>query len=142
MANFPGKKMMCHFPRTDRALYDAWPRQGEGIRRLGVDVARMGTDRTTLVLRQGSVVDHLKVYGRQDTMQTVGCIVAMLTPWKVDEVTVDVIGLGAGVYDRLVELKRQGAIACEARSVNVAEKAPPGSSLRMPNPAPSVIISG
>jgi phage terminase large subunit len=100
-------------------------RPGEGRRRLGVDVARSGSDRTVLVLRQGSVVDHIKIYGRQDTMQTVGCIVAILKPWQVDEVAVDVIGLGAGVYDRLAELKRQGQIACQVVPVNVSEKAPP-----------------
>ena len=101
------------------------PRQGEGRRRLGVDVARLGADRTTLVLRQGSVVDHVKVYAKQDTMATVGCIVAVLQAWQVDEVDVDVIGLGAGVYDRLEELRRQGQIAVEVVPVNVAEKALP-----------------
>ena len=35
-------------------------REGGGKRRLGVDVARMGADRTTFVLRHGSVVEHIK----------------------------------------------------------------------------------
>jgi len=99
-------------------------REGEGKRRLGVDVARLGSDRTVLVLRQGSVVDRIRVFSKQDTMQTVGCVLAILEPWRVDEVDVDVIGLGAGVYDRLAELKRQGVIAGEVVPVNVAEKAP------------------
>jgi len=38
---------------------------------------------------------------------------------------VDVIGLGAGVYDRLAELRRQGTFACPVVAVNVAQKAPP-----------------
>ena len=100
------------------------PREGEGRRRLGVDVARLGVDRTTFVLRQGSVVEQIKVYAKQDTMQTVGCIVAVLDAWQVDEVDVDVIGLGAGVYDRLAELRGQNHIRCDIRPVNVAEKAP------------------
>lgn len=100
------------------------PRAGEGRRRLGVDVARMGSDRTTLVLRQGSVVDHIAIYAKQETMETVGRIVAVLDPWEVEEVDVDVIGLGAGVYDRLAELKRQGQIAADVVAVNVATKAP------------------
>lgn len=100
-------------------------RQGEGLRRLGVDVARQGSDRTTLVLRQGSVVDQIKVYAKQDTMQTVGCILSVLASWQVDEIDVDVIGLGAGVYDRLAELKREGQFACAVVAVNVAQKAPP-----------------
>lgn len=101
------------------------PRPGEGIRTLGVDVARMGTDRTALVLRQGAVVDQMTVRAKQDTMATVGCILAVLVPWNVQEIAVDVIGLGAGVYDRLEELRRQGTLRCAVRAVNVAEKAPP-----------------
>jgi hypothetical protein len=100
------------------------PRAGGGLRKLGVDVARLGSDRTALVLRHGAVVDHIKVYAKQDTMTTVGCILRILDPWQVDEVAVDVIGLGAGVYDRLAELKRQGQIRPTIVPVNVAEKAP------------------
>lgn len=100
-------------------------REGGGVRKLGVDVARMGSDRTTLVLRHGAMVDQLKVYAKQDTMETVGCILHVLEPWQVEEVYVDVVGLGAGVYDRLAELKRQGFISCTVIPVNVAEKAPP-----------------
>jgi phage terminase large subunit len=97
---------------------------GEGLRRLGVDVARMGADRTTLVLRHGRVVEHVTIYAKQDTMVTVGCVVAVLDAWQVDEIDVDVIGIGAGVYDRLEELKRQGVIACAIMAVNVAASAP------------------
>jgi hypothetical protein len=100
------------------------PRLGEGRRRLGVDVARMGSDRTALVLRQGSVIEHIQVYARQETMETVGCIVAVLEAWRVDEIDVDVVGLGAGVYDRLAELKRQGRFRCHVEAVNVATRAP------------------
>ena len=100
-------------------------REGGGPRRLGVDVARMGSDRTTFVLRHGAIVDQIKVFAKQDTMETVGCILRVLEPWQVDEVYVDVVGLGAGVYDRLAELKRQRMITCTVVPVNVAEKAPP-----------------
>ena len=34
------------------------------------------------------------------------------------------IGLGAGVYDRLAEIKRHGQLPCDLVPVNVAEKAP------------------
>jgi phage terminase large subunit len=101
------------------------PCPGEGLRRLGVDVAYMGSDRTTLVLRQGRVVDHIQIFAKQDTMRTVGRIVTILGAWQVDEIDVDVIGLGAGVYDRLAELKREGLVRCAVVAVNVAEKAPP-----------------
>jgi hypothetical protein len=97
---------------------------GDGVRKLGVDVARMGADRTTLVLRQGRVVEHIRIFAKQDTMMTVGCIVAVLEAWRVEEIDVDVIGLGAGVYDRLAELKREGHLRCAVVAVNVAQKAP------------------
>jgi len=99
--------------------------QGSGQRILGVDVARMGSDRTVLLLRQGRVVEHIKVYEKQDTMVTVGCIVAVLDAWEVDIVAVDLIGVGSGVHDRLAELKRLGRIRCQIMGVDVSHAAPP-----------------
>lgn len=110
------------------------PVPGTGIRKLGVDVARFGADRTTLVLRQGRVVDHLKVYAKLDTMQTVGAILAVLDPWEVDEIAVDVVGLGSGVYDRLHELAQQGRLRCPIQAVNVAEAPPPVLTKGEPRP--------
>jgi phage terminase large subunit len=101
------------------------PRPGFGPRRLGVDVAWKGADRTTLVLRHGAVVDHLAIYAKDDTMVTVGHIMQILESWAVDEIYVDVVGLGAGVHNRLDELRREGRHRCTVIAVNVAEKAPP-----------------
>src|SRR5215510_1831814 len=47
-----------------------------GKRILGVDVAAFGSDRTTLVLRQGQVVEHIAIYAQQDTMVTVGRVIS------------------------------------------------------------------
>jgi hypothetical protein len=57
-------------------------------------------------------------------MQTVGTIISLIDAWQVDEICVDAIGLGAGVYDRLAELKRQQYLATPIIAVNVATKAP------------------
>jgi phage terminase large subunit len=97
---------------------------GQGQRILGVDVARYGDDRTALVLRQGRVVEQLKIYARQDTMTTVGCVVAVLDAWRVDVVATDVIGIGAGVHDRLAELHRLGRLRCPVHAVDVSAAAP------------------
>jgi phage terminase large subunit len=97
---------------------------GEGLRRLGVDVARYGSDRTVLLLRQGSCVEQIAIYAKQGTMETVGQVVQAVERWAVEEIDVDVIGVGAGVVDRLEELKRQGTIRCPVVAVNVAESAP------------------
>lgn len=111
-----------------------------GPRRLGVDVARMGTNRTALLLRQGPLVEHARIYSRQDTMVTVGCVLTALVDWEADEVYIDTIGMGAGVYDRLAEitphtpglaeavratLLRRGWHKLPLTSVNVALPAPP-----------------
>ena len=100
------------------------PVPGVGPRRLGVDVARFGDDRTVLLLRQGPVVDHIAVYAKQDTMATVGYVLRAAREWRAEAVYVDVIGIGAGVYDRLHELHQEGKLAATVVAVNVAEAAP------------------
>jgi phage terminase large subunit len=100
------------------------PVPGVGPRRLGVDVARFGDDRTVLLLRQGPVVGHIAVHAKQDTMVTVGHVLQAVQAWRADEVYVDVIGVGAGVYDRLREVQKEGRLAATVVAVNVAEAAP------------------
>jgi phage terminase large subunit len=108
---------------TEAALqHDRVP--GIGPRRLGVDVARFGDDRTVLLLRQGPVVEHIAIYAKQDTMVTVGRVVQASHDWHVDEVYVDVIGVRAGVYDRLHELVTERTLTVPVYAVNVAEAAP------------------
>jgi hypothetical protein len=97
---------------------------GAGPRRLGVDVARYGDDRTVLLLRHGSVVEKIDIYSKQDTMVTVGYVVIAVKAWRAEEVYVDVIGVGAGVYDRLAELQREKKLNATVHAVNVAEAAP------------------
>lgn len=86
----------------------------------GLDVARYGGDRTALCKRRGNVLDGpIRWWSGLDTMQVVGRVKA---EWDVtaleerpEEILVDVIGLGAGVVDRLRELK------LPVRGVNVSE---------------------
>jgi hypothetical protein len=85
----------------------------------------MGSDRTTFVLRQGRVVDAIKILSKLDTMEVVGHVVAVLDPWRVDIVRVDLIGVGSGVFDRLAELKRLGRIQASIEGVDVSAQAPP-----------------
>ena len=75
----------------------------------GVDVARFGVDRTTLVKRcDNATLEKHKAWGGVDTMQTAGRIYAEWIETQVDmrpiTILVDVIGVGAGVCDRLQEL--------------------------------------
>lgn len=88
----------------------------------GVDVARFGDDSTALAKRQGNhQLEPVREWYGKDTMQTVGLIKAEWdkTPRhnRPASINVDVIGLGAGVADRLKELNLP--VYC----VNVAESA-------------------
>ena len=78
--------------------YDAEPR------RLGVDVARFGSDKTALCVRQGWRVESLRSFERIDTMRTAGEATVLVRERGIPAVFVDEGGLGAGVVDRLREL--------------------------------------
>jgi len=77
---------------------------GHRLTSLGVDVARSGEALTVLAPRIGEVIAELRRFARQDTMATVGQVGALLAA-RGGVAIVDVIGLGAGVVDRLRELK-------------------------------------
>ena len=72
----------------------------------GVDVARFGTDASVLIKRRGSVVPEMPRRWRQfDTMQLAGAIKQEYDAQGVKPalIVIDVIGIGAGVVDRLHE---------------------------------------
>lgn len=91
----------------------------------GVDPARMGNDRSVITRRRGlHVIETQHVFNKKNTMELVGEIVALadrdrnalieeykaagrsllFLPPVPAAIVVDVIGIGAGVVDRLVEL--------------------------------------
>ena len=76
-------------------------------RKIGVDVARSGADCTVFLLREGSVVKEVEEYRNLNTMEVVGRLILFVqkygVPWE--DVIVDIIGIGAGVVDRLREQK-------------------------------------
>jgi hypothetical protein len=71
---------------------------------LGVDPARFGDDRTSIIRRRGRVAYGLESYSKKDTMEVVGIVHKIIQTEKPFRVCVDVGGLGAGVVDRLKEL--------------------------------------
>lgn len=95
----------------------------EGLNRVwGLDVARFGDDANALVIRDGmSVHPEIEEWGGVDLMKTAGRVKAKWDALPVHErpewILVDVIGLGAGVVDRLRELN------LPVRGVNVSETA-------------------
>ena len=92
------------------ARWHAWadagrPESGAAFlpRTVGVDVARTGQDRTVLALRCGPVITELRRFTREDTMKTTGRVKGVLDADTSCTAVVDVIGIGAGVVDRLRE---------------------------------------
>lgn len=87
----------------------AWDEAGRpdvlGRRTVGVDVARSGSDQTVMAVLNGPVVTELRHTVREDTMQTTGRVQGIVTADPDRRPIVDVIGIGAGVVDRLREMK-------------------------------------
>ena len=72
---------------------------------VGVDVARFGDDRSVIQCRQGRVAMQPKVFRNISTMELAGQVAFLINRWSPDAVLVDQTGVGAGVVDRLRELK-------------------------------------
>lgn len=74
-------------------------------RLMGVDCARSGADNNVIVIRQGRKM-HNKVirWKQRDLMKTATFISGKIREFQPDMVFVDVIGIGAGVVDRLRQL--------------------------------------
>lgn len=87
-------------------IYDATKRtlEAKGRKVLGVDVARYGEDKTVILYREGNKVTKVEKYVKEDTMQTAGRVVNAIQTFKPEVTQIDVIGVGAGVFDRLKEL--------------------------------------
>jgi hypothetical protein len=79
---------------------------------VGVDIARFGTDDSSMIGRQGDVVLGAETWHGNDTMQSTGKI-----KHQGFKANVDVIGVGAGVVDRLAELE------FPVNGINVGESA-------------------
>lgn len=90
----------------------------------GLDVARFGTDSSCLVKRKANVITGIQTWRNLDLMTLTGAVVAEYNAAdnKPVEILVDSIGLGAGVVDRLRELK------LPARGINVAESPAMGNT--------------
>lgn len=84
---------------------------------LGVDVARYGSDSTVIILRRGERAEIVRRLRGQDTMQVAGAVIDALRSTSATVAKVDVVGLGAGVVDRLKEQKQP------VREMNAGEAA-------------------
>ena len=111
---------------ADIVIKDYWVRQaadvhityvGRPIKVMGVDVARFGDDRTVVYYMEGTDIKDEMIFGQKDTMYTAGKVHIWAKEKEPDLIGVDVIGLGAGVADRLREM------GDDVLDINIAEKA-------------------
>lgn len=75
-----------------------------GAKVLGVDPAEYGDDDSAIVLRQGRKVLKTWRYSKVGPMELAGIVAEIIDNWQPDGVIVDVVGVGSGVADRLIEL--------------------------------------
>ncbi len=104
---------------------DQTPEGEEGtIEQIGIDVARQGTDLTVFAYRTGHVITELVKFSKADTMETAGHTVAALIRHPHAQAVIDVIGWGAGVYDRAYEQYPERVFAFNAaESTDYEDKA-------------------
>lgn len=77
---------------------------------IGVDVARFGDDQCALIKRQGLQAFGLKSWRGIDTMTYAGLIAQEIVEFSPDAVFIDLGAMGAGVYDRLIQLGHKNVI--------------------------------
>ncbi len=71
---------------------------------LGVDVARFGSDRSVIVVRNGDVIEYLGVWQNINLMRTAVQVAETIERFKPQMTFVDGVGVGGGVVDRLGSL--------------------------------------
>lgn len=79
---------------------------GLELGKYGLDIARFGTDYSVMYRNRGGVVRLAKAWSKKDTMTSAGLAAQQLNSHGDHKIPchVDIIGLGAGVFDRLREL--------------------------------------
>lgn len=82
-----------------------------GPMKWGLDVARFGDDKSALTKRRGRLTLPQQTWGQIDTMALANEVWAQAKVEKPGQIAVDVIGVGAGVCDRLKELAKADAEA-------------------------------
>jgi hypothetical protein len=91
---------------------------------LGVDVARFGTDKTTVMCRDGEVAELLWRVQGKDTQEVAGWVWQYIQEHREGgTVVVDDTGVGGGVTDRLRENLRAVRLPWKVMAFNAGEKA-------------------
>jgi len=67
----------------------------------GLDIARHGDDSSCLAIKQGRKVHEIIKYKIDDLTELAGKVAEKAKLWKPDQIAIDVVGIGWGVYDML-----------------------------------------
>lgn len=70
----------------------------------GLDVARYGDDRSAFIIRQGRKAWASQTWSGKDTMEMAGIAAKLIKQHDLQRLFIDVVGIGAGVVDRLKEM--------------------------------------
>ena len=81
-----------------------------GVETLAADVARYGNDSSVISKRRGFKIYDLKAYKGYSTTELATKIDNEYRTRPFDGVTIDTIGVGAGVYDKLSSMRVRGLI--------------------------------
>lgn len=104
---------------SDQVIKYGWVEQASKRKRLNMrtvrkiiacDPARFGDDETVIYYFEDGIICDEEIYGQKDTMHTVGRIMFWMEKKDCETIAVDVIGLGAGIIDRLRELSNDRII--------------------------------
>jgi hypothetical protein len=81
---------------------------------IGVDVARFGDDQSVIYVRQGNHTVAIKKYRDLNLMEFTDYVAAAINHYNATMTFVDVVGIGAGVMDRLVQLGYRNVMGANA----------------------------
>lgn len=107
-------KVLGEFPEVSddtlispKLIRDACARELAGLEagQWGADISRKGKDETVVYRNRGGQIRLVYRAGKQDTMKTANAFAQLLNRYQNRiPMIIDMIGIGAGVYDRLGEL--------------------------------------
>lgn len=69
----------------------------------GLDVARYGDNMCVLTIRRGDAIELQEAWGHLSLMETCGRAMQAIENYGLKNLIIDAAGVGAGVYDRLIE---------------------------------------
>ena len=105
MGNFPdaGVNNLCRLSDIEFAMSRELERKeyDKALRIAALDVARYGDDECCFAIRQGNKVLDTITWGHQESTYSAGRTARLIKEYKPARTYVDVVGLGAGVYDIL-----------------------------------------